>query len=80
MRRVPESPRIPSSATSTPARSRLVRTTARPVDTPRRRRASNAGTTVTVRSMARRMLLSSWAASRMPAAMMTKAAVPMRRR
>jgi len=41
---------------------------------------SNAGTTVTVRSMARRMLLSSSAATRMPAAMMTKAAVPRSRR
>ena len=55
---MPDSPRMPSSTTSTPASSRVVRTTASPFDTPRRRRASNAGTTVTVSSMASRMLLS----------------------
>jgi len=77
---VPESPRIPSSASSPPTRSRVVRTTATAGDTPRRRSASKAGTTVRVSSIASRMLLSTWAASRIPAAMMTSAAVPMRSR
>ena len=80
MSRVPENPSTPSKTTSPPARTRLVRTTARTFATPRPAQSIEAGRTVTVRSTASRTLLSTGAASRTPAAMMTKAAVAMRTR